>query len=374
MTRPARTFKRLCLIGCGLIGGSVALALKKAGQIEHVVGFDIHPSTLESALTLGVVNEITTNLAVALEQADLVLIATPISVTISTLEQIVQLEDLLADHAIITDVAGIKSDIVNYTINRFKKSCFIGGHPMAGSEKSGVTAASDLLLENAVYVLTPTETTERERLEELTLLLQSTGARIKQLSARTHDRVVAAISHVPHVIAALLVNQVQERAVDEPLYVELAAGGFRDITRIASSDPKLWRDTCIENHAEILPLLDGWIDKIQSLKHMIKTGNSGNIEALFTTARAFRDALPVKSTGAIRAVFSLMVVVPDIPGLIGHITTLLGTASVSIRNIGILESREGDDGQLLLQFDTADFADRAFDILQKNNYLVIAQQ
>ncbi|PWI57059.1 prephenate dehydrogenase [Sulfoacidibacillus thermotolerans] len=374
MSETQRTFKKLCLIGCGLIGGSVALALKSTRQIEHVVGLDIHLDSLHIALERGVIDEIGTSLKSALWQADLVVLATPISETVAILEEISKFETQLAQEAIITDVAGIKANVVDAAAELFTHAVFIGGHPMAGSEKSGVSAANALLLENAVYVLTPSVKTPQDRLHELTKLLQATGARVKWLSPHLHDRVVAAISHVPHVIAALLVNQVQKRASTEPLYVELAAGGFRDITRIASSDPKLWRDTSLENHREIIPLLDEWIEQISSLKQLIEQREAAQIESLFANARTFRDALPVKSTGAIRAVFSLMVIVPDIPGLIGRIATLLGESSISIRNIGILESREGDDGQLLLQFDTADFADRAEDILRKHNYQVIAQQ
>ncbi|MCY0894549.1 MAG: prephenate dehydrogenase [Acidibacillus sp.] len=374
MLESTRPFKRLCLIGCGLIGGSVALALKATGQIEHSIGVDIDDTILDMAVQLGVVDEVTTDVQLGVSQADLIVIATPISVTQAMIEKIATLEDTLGDRAIITDVAGIKSTMVDIADHKFTRAAFIGGHPMAGSEKSGITAANALLLENAVYVLTPSSATSTERLHELMALLQATGARIKILTPETHDRVVAAISHVPHIIASLLVNQVEKRAVSEPLYIELAAGGFRDITRIASSDPKLWRDTCLENHKEIVPLLEEWIENIQSLTEMIKKREPVSIESLFAKSRDFRDALPVKSTGAIRAVYSVMVVVKDVPGLIGQITTLLGESSISIRNIGILESREGDDGQLLLQFDTSDFADRAFLMLQQNNYHVIAQQ
>lgn len=369
-----RQFHRVCVIGCGLIGGSLAFALKQTGLVERIVGYDVDRKTLTTALERGAIDELTERLDEALKGADLVIIAAPVPTTVSLLEVIARREPLLAEGAIITDVGGTKRRVVDVAQQVFKRSVFIGGHPMAGSEKSGIAAANARLLENAVYVLTPLDSTDAQAFRDLSMLIQATGARVRRMSAERHDRIVAAISHVPHLIAAALVNQVRTRAMADPLHTELAAGGFRDITRIASSDPLLWRDMTMENDSEIIPLLDEWISVISDLKKAITANEADALTEFFGLARQFRDAIPAKTTGAIRAVFSLTVSVPDEPGLIGVIASLLGKADISIRNIGIMESREGDDGQLLLQFDTADFSGQAADLLRSCGYAVTERE
>lgn len=360
-------FRRVCLVGCGLIGGSLALALRRSGQTAAIVGVDSDSVTLKEALRLGIVDE-AADLEDGLREADLVVLAVPIPHIPPLLREVARRERLLAPGAIVTDTGSTKSEIVREARRLFQTASFVGGHPMAGSEKSGVHAAHATLLENAVYVLTPYPETGPVPAERLRAALLRAGARVKILEPDVHDRVVAAISHVPHVVAAALVNQVADLARDDTLYQELAAGGFRDITRIASSDPSLWRDIVLSNSAEVIPLIDSWIRSLHAWRTSIAGGDPADIERRFRDARTFRDALPVKSTGAIRAVYSMTVSVPDEPGVIGRIATLLGNHGVSIRNVGILESREEDDGQLLLQFDTADESERALSVLGRNGY------
>ncbi len=366
-----RAFTQVCLIGCGLIGGSLSLALKKTGLVTRVVGVDVHPRVLEVAIARGVIDEGTSDLHFGLTNANLVIVATPVPATIELIPKIAKWEHILAKDAIVTDVSGVKNHVVELASEVFHSVSFVGGHPMAGSEKSGIWAAHDKLLENAVYVMTPDDKTSQAALADLAELLRRTGALIRTMSPLLHDRVVAAISHVPHIIAATLVNQVQALSGQDASYVELAAGGFRDITRIASSDPALWRDISLENRMEIEPLLDAWIRRLTQCKAAISDGDSSQLEEFFTTARTFRDALPAKSSGAIRPLYSMTVSVPDEPGIIGEVASLLGKKNISIRNIGILESREDDDGQLLLQFDTVVFYDRAAKELTQSGYPII---
>ncbi len=365
-----RQFHRVCVIGCGLIGGSLAFALKQTGMVNHVIGYDVDRRTLRAALERGAIDETAERLDAALQGADLVVIAAPVPTTIILLKDIARHESLLAEGAIITDVGGTKRRVMDTAQQLFARCEFIGGHPMAGSEKSGILAANARLLENAVYVLTPMDSTDSQAFLALSTLIQATGARVHRMGAHQHDRVVASISHVPHLIAAALVNQVRVRADTDPSHTELAAGGFRDITRIASSDPLLWRDMTLENHSEIVPILDDWISAVTSLKMAVIANDGDALTEFFRLARQFRDAIPAKATGAIRAVFSITVSVPDEPGLIGKIATLLGEADISIRNIGIMESREGDDGQLLLQFDTSQFCGQAASLLRSCGYIV----
>jgi len=166
------------------------------------------------------------------------------------------------------------------------------------------------------------------------------------------------------------VNQVADLSTSDEAYLQLAAGGFRDITRIASSDPLLWRDITLENREEILRLIADWDERLHLLASWMDTGDGAALEQFFESARAFRDLLPARSVGALRSTFSITVSVPDVPGVIGDVASLLGGHQVSIRNIGILESREGDDGQLLLQFDTLAFHDQAAAILEDHGYAI----
>ena len=365
----SRVFQRVCVIGCGLIGGSVALALRGTGCVRHVVGVDADGRVLDAALARGVIDE-AAPLAKAAAGADLVIVATPVPVALQTLRTLGECEGLLAARAIVTDVCSTKARIAGEAARCLCRAAFVGGHPMAGSEKSGIQAADAKLLENAVYVLTPTGMTDGAALAELRDLLQAARARVTVMAPEEHDRVVAAISHVPHIVAATLVNQVAALSEKSAHYPELAAGGFRDITRIASSDPELWRDIALDNEREIVRLLDDWAQRIEAFKRAAKAQDGPRLERFFTEARSFRDALPARATGAIRAVYSFTVSVADEPGTIGEIASLLGAQGISIRNIGILESREDDDGQLLLQFDRVDDHDRALEVLERHGYRI----
>ena len=363
-------FSRMCLIGCGLIGGSLSLALQKTGAVARVIGYDANPEALRAARERGVINEAADRLEDALRHADLIVLAAPSPVVLDLLPLVQKNIHLAARDVLITDVCSTKSSVVDRAKQCGLHAQFLGGHPMAGSEKSGVYAADALLLENAVYVLTP-ESTQEVQVRVFSDILKRAGCRVRFMDAVDHDRVVAAISHVPHLIASTLVSQVKDLADRHAAYAELAAGGFRDITRIASADPALWRDITLENRAEILPMLDDFIARVNALKALLSSSDKAHLHHFFDDARTFRDALPARSTGAIRAVFAMTVSVPDEPGMIGRIAMLLGNHHISIRNIGILESREEDLGQLLLQFDTIHFHDDALSVLQREGYQII---
>ena len=358
------------MIGCGLIGGSLALAVKQTGLVHEVVGYDRNPETLKIALSRGVIDRAAADLQTCVTGADLLVLAVPIPAMVDILRQLSMLEEIMAESPIITDVGGTKQAVMDLARQVFQKAQFIGGHPMAGSEKSGIYAAHERLLENAVYVLTPGSTATQAAVDRLSSLLRSAGARPKLMDAGHHDEVVAAISHVPHLIAAALVKQVRELAENDNAYRELAAGGFRDITRIASSDPSLWRDMSLENRSKILPLIIGWLDQLTQIKDWLSERSAAPLQEFFTQARLFRDSLPVKASGGFPALFSMTVEVPDVPGIIGVIASLLGNHRISIRNIGILESREGEEGQLILQFDRHQDLEAAESVLEENGYPV----
>lgn len=364
--------KKVAIIGVGLIGGSIALCLKKRLREDIVIhAYDKQDSRLHLAQSLGVIDEGYTDLDRALRQADFVFLCTPVQ-TLCELLKPVLLSVHIKEGCIITDVGSTKSRIVSLSeqFSAQSKGIFIGGHPMAGSHKSGVEAANDRLFENAYYVLTPSKQTNPEHLQTLKELLACTRAQIIQMSAREHDEVVGAISHFPHVIASSLVEHVFDYQQQNEWYFRLAAGGFRDITRIASSSPRMWRDIVLSNHSLLVSQLKDWIKRMQEVSEMIESRDAERIESFFAHAKQVRDELPEKNQGAIPSFFDLYVDIPDHPGVIGQITTLLGIHEISITNIAILETREDIMGVLRLSFRNESDMEKAEKVMQDAHYLV----
>lgn len=343
---------RIAIIGTGLIGGSIALAFReKYKQDLYVQAFDHNLARLQLAKRLGVIDEGFQDVDEALEEADFVFLCTPVQ-TLCRLIEPVLLSSRLKAGAIVTDVGSTKANIVQMS-NQFvnnSKGVFIGGHPMAGSHKSGVEAASERLFENAYYVLTPTDDTANEDVQRLETALAATNAQIVRMDAEEHDQVVGAISHFPHVIASSLVEHLHDYQSDSVWYFRLAAGGFRDITRIASSNPHMWRDIVLSNRDVLLKLMKDWQIQMQHVTDLIESQDAEDIETFFTHAKDVRDTLPEKKRGAIPSFFDLYVDIPDHPGVIGQVTTLLGIYEISIVNLSIMETREDIYGALRLSF------------------------
>ncbi|MNI18538.1 prephenate dehydrogenase [compost metagenome] len=267
---------------------------------------------------------------------------------------------------IITDVGSTKASIAECASKLSKSDIyFIGGHPMAGSDRSGVEAASSYLLENAFYVLTPTEGTPQAEVARLAELLKQTNAQIIEVDAKEHDVIVGAISHLPHIIAVALVNQVKAYNDTNPLYQNLAAGGFRDITRIASGDPMIWRDILVNNREVLLKLLEDWNGEVSRFIELLKHSDGEGIAEQFRQASEFRSQLPERRKGMITSLFDIYVDVPDHPGIIGQIATLLGNERINLSNVQIIESRMDVPGVLRLSFRNQLDADRASELLAK---------
>lgn len=363
--------KQAAILGVGLIGGSLALSLKSK-KIE-IIGFDIDEHNLQSAIALGVIDKGTTHLAEAVQHADYIFLCSPVAKLFELISFLRYTP--LKEGAIISDTGSTKGSLVEWTRDFQKKNVhFIGGHPMAGSHKSGVEAAHDRLFENAYYVLTPDPSIPQEAVEDLKKLLETTKAHIVVLDPEEHDKIVGAISHFPHIIAAALVNQVERYSEHSPWYNRLAAGGFRDITRIASSNPQMWRDILIHNRKVMLTMVDDWKKVLDEIMNYVKESDGEAIESFFKDARDFRDQLPERKKGAIAPLYDLFVDVPDHPGVIGKITTLLGTREISITNIRILEIREDIMGVLTITFRNEDDMERARDVMTEEGYTVYSRE
>ncbi|MGM9944262.1 MAG: prephenate dehydrogenase [Lysinibacillus sp.] len=348
--------RNVLVIGLGLIGGSVALALQKAPQTK-IYGYDALPQTRELAKTLKVVHEIVENPIEVADKMDFIIFGTPVSATLKWMEQ---LKDWVLKKDVIVSDTGSTKALIMKKAQELKEMgiTFIGGHPMAGSHKSGVTAAKPYLFENAYYMLTPFEDESAKNIEKLDNLLKYTLGKLVKVDATEHDHMTAVVSHFPHIVAASLVHQLQLENAQLPMTRSLAAGGFRDITRIASSNPILWRDITIQNRDELIEQLNQWMAEMQRVKSLLEDGSVDMIEQYFAVAKEVRDALPT-SSGALFVPYDLYVDIPDYPGVISEVTGYLAEDNISITNIRIVETREDVFGILVISFSSADDRERA---------------
>lgn len=282
--------KKLVIFGVGLIGGSVALALKKASQINAVpliVGFGRTSASLQAALDLAVIDTASADIAAALKDADLVLIATPVAQTPAILQAI---KPHLSINTVITDAGSTKGDVLRYAegILGTQFNQFIGGHPIAGAEKSGVTAAKADLYLNKNVVLTPTSSTSKHAISVATQLWQACGANVSEMPAATHDSIFAAVSHLPHLLAFALVDDIASRPNAEQLF-GFAASGFRDFTRIAGSHPEMWRDISLANKNALLSELTAYQAELANVKTLLENEDGAGLQALFERASVARN-------------------------------------------------------------------------------------
>ncbi|CAM2799392.1 prephenate dehydrogenase [Paenibacillus sediminis] len=359
---------KIAVFGVGLIGGSLALCLKGKPGIT-VVGHAHKAEELEKMLSRGVVDAATLSMEEAAADADFIFLCVPVGMLEPYLLKLSQLP--LKPGCIISDVGSTKASIAACAKSlNLKDVYFIGGHPMAGSERSGVEAATQLLFENAFYVLTPSDNVPEEAYARLEKLLDYTRAQMVRMDPELHDEIVGAISHLPHIIAVALVNQISEYNHLNPLYRMLAAGGFRDITRIASSEPIVWRDILLNNRKVLLNLLQDWNHGIEHFIQLLISEDGEGIKEAFQKANIFRAELPDRRKGIINPLFDIYVDVPDHPGIIGKIATELGSHNINLSNIQIIENREDVQGVMRLSFRQESDMERAKVVLNSLNYKV----
>lgn len=280
---------KLVIIGVGLIGGSFALALRKAGLVRHIVGMGRSRENLQRARDLGVIDESAVDLALALKGADLVLLAMPVG-------QIGKIMAQIAPHleakTIVTDAGSTKQDVAAAarSVLAGHLQNFVPGHPIAGTELSGVTAASADLFREKNLVLTPLDETSVEAVTKVTELWQGCGAQVSQMRADRHDAILAAISHLPHVLAFTLMNHVCTSTEDNPGdLLRFAGSGFRDFTRIAGSSPEMWRDICLANRESLLMQIDAYQNELTNLREMLARSDGQALEKTFADARNARQ-------------------------------------------------------------------------------------
>ena len=280
--------KRLCIIGVGLIGGSLARALREACACGEIVGAGRNPDHLQQAVDLGVIDRYETDIAAAVQGADMVFVSVPLGAMAAVFSA---MKDSLATDVVLTDGGSAKASVIAAAEQAFGQvpDFFVPGHPIAGIEQSGVAAAiTDLYRERRV-ILTPLAHTDSGAVTRVRQMWEAAGAVVTEMDPAHHDEVLAATSHLPHVLAFALVESLA-RLQDKREIFEYAAGGFRDFTRIASSDPVMWRDICLANGEAILNMIERYSADLQTLADAVRQHDSDRLLEIFTTAKQARDA------------------------------------------------------------------------------------
>ena len=365
MEKQTRTYG---FFGLGLIGGSIAKSLKKKDPSCRIIACSKSAETCRNALNLGLIDDICSGPGDrAYSECSMIFLCAPAE---SNIEALGALKDVLSADCILTDVGSVKTPIHKAVRELGLSSQFIGGHPMAGSEKTGIANATDHLFENAYYILTPTHDVSALRLEALRSFTLDLKAIPLVLDPEEHDFITAAISHLPHVIAASLVNTVHDLDSEEEHMKMIAAGGFRDITRIASSSPVMWESICLENHDNIARVMDTFLDHMIKARDKMCEGDGGYINRMFEESRDYRDSFSFASHGPVKTRYIIYCDVIDESGAIAMIATVLAVNSISIKNISIVHNRDHEQGALAIEFYEEEPMRKAVRLLRHHRYTV----
>ncbi|HFI0579294.1 TPA: prephenate dehydrogenase [Streptococcus suis] len=341
--------KTILIVGLGLIGSSLALCIRKQHPDYHILGFEPNPASAQVALERRMVDYLSDDLVALASQADVIVLCVPIQVSLELIEELSHMN--LKEGVLITDAGSTKSAIVT-AAEKFllpRNINFIGGHPKAGSHKSGAAAADIHLFENAYFIMTPCQATKADAVPRLTDLLSGTGARFVQIDAEEHDRVTSQISHFPHVLASSLMNQAGDYAQNHPFTNNFAAGGFRDMTRIAESEPGMWTSILMTNPEAILDRIAEFQDRLNQVSTVLKSGDREAIWEFFERGRQTRKAMEIHKRAGVDSFYDLFLSVPDEEDTILKVLEVL--RGISIVNIRINEeNREDIHGILQITF------------------------
>ena len=360
-------FQNIGFIGLGLIGGSIAKKMKKNDKTVRIYATAHHKETIEEAYKEGLIENNTLLPLESFADCDCIFLCAPVERNIDYLRK---LKDIIGKGCYITDVGSTKTEIHEEVIRLGLENHFIGGHPMTGSEKTGILSASETLLENAYYIITPTAVTPQADIDAFRDFVLSLGSIPLILDYKTHDFSTAAISHLPHMIAYSLVNLVNKIDDNKETMKTIAAGGFKDITRIASSSPVMWENICASNQEPILKLMDQYIDILEELRGYIEKKDEQALLTFFQKAKDYRDSMTLPSVRSQTACYELFTDLADETGGIAAIAKLLADNAISIKNIGIVNNREYEEGILHLEFPDEEMRNQAREILSAGGYTV----
>ena len=348
--------KVVYIVGLGLIGASLAMGIRKGHPEVTLLGYNRSQASRDIALKNGIVDKVTANLEEFASKVDVIIVSLPVKQTIETFQQLSKMP--LKEGVIVTDVGSTKGAIVEAGQEAFNHLPvrFVGGHPMAGSHKTGAASADSTLFENAYYIFTPTLATDPSAILEMKELLSGIGARFIEVDPIEHDRVTSQISHFPHVLAATLMGQAAAYTEEHSLTGRFAAGGFRDMTRIAESEPSMWTSILLSNPRAVLDRIADFQNRLDQVADMIRQGQEDDIWSFFDQSREQRQHMQIHKRGGVESTFDIFVDVPDEEDVILRILELL--RGTSLVNIHINEeNREDVYGILQISFKTA--ADQA---------------
>ena len=351
---------KIGFIGLGLIGGSIAKAIRQYYPDYEIVAFDKNKESLALATQESMIDVAATTIDNNFQNCNYIFLCAPVAYNTAYLN----------DDCILTDVGSVKTNIHEEVQNLGIGKYFIGGHPMAGSEKSGYSNSKAMLIENAYYILTPTPQVAEEKVQTYEKFVESLKALPVILDYQLHDQITGTISHLPHIIASSLVNFVKTHDTHDEMMKNLAAGGFKDITRIASSSPIMWQNICLKNKDNIVDILDQYIDSLEDFKEAIEREDDLDLYNRFESSRNYRNSMPSSSAGPIKKAFAVYCDIIDEAGGIAAIATILASNNISIKNIGIVHNREFEEGVLRIEFYDEDSSKRAVGLLQKFRYIV----
>ena len=358
---------RIAIIGTGLIGGSLGLAWRRHNSDLTIIGHD-RPEVLEKAEERDAITAKAADPARAVENADLVVLATPTRTILRMLEQIAP---HLSPGTFVTDVASVKTPVLEQAHDVLPDEvAFLGGHPMAGSEEQGIDHASPLLFENAAYALCPLNG-DAEALgpyEPVVDCIEAVGARPLVIDAASHDRIAATVSHVPQLLAVALVNAAGELDSDDEPVLQLAAGGFRDMTRIASSPFDMWRDILVGNQGAVLDAIGRLMRSFRSIRNRVAMEEWEDLGELFDQAHDLRANIPTDTKGFLQPLADVFVEAEDQPGVLHRMTGALYDADLNVKDIELLKFREGTGGTFRLSFESEAAASEAVDVLNAADY------
>ncbi|GHU43000.1 prephenate dehydrogenase [Clostridia bacterium] len=365
------TPKKIGIIGLGLIGGSLAKTIHRIHPNIEILALDQNEDALRAALAEGVITSATGKITPAFAECRYIFLCAPVQKNETFLEE---LAPYLSESCILTDTGSVKEPIHQAVKQLGIAPFFIGGHPMAGSEMSGYENATAYLLENAYYLITHyssgTASIKQELIPEYRQFIASLDCIPLILTPKEHDGMTAIVSHLPHVIAACLSNFVKGIDTDDEILKTVAAGGFRDMTRIASSSPAMWQEICLSNKDTLFTITNVFIRGMQGFLDEIVHENADEVYEFFRKAKDYRDSLPTKKQGSLPCVHELYCDLIDEAGGIATIATILAANHISIKNIGILHNREFEEGALRIEFYDEDALCQSTLLLRKYHYRV----
>lgn len=358
---------KIGFIGLGLIGGSVAKAIRKYYPDYEIIAFDKSRETLALAVQDNTIDTACSSIDEHFGSCSYIFLCAPVSCNTAYLAQ---LKTMINENCILTDVGSVKTSIHEEIIALDMEENFIGGHPMAGSEKSGFANSRAHLIENAYYILTPSRKVSQNKIDAYREFAASLKAIPVILDYEEHDCITGTISHLPHIIAATLVNYVKDHDTKDELMKALAAGGFKDITRIASSSPVMWQQICLKNRENISRILGDYISALEQARNAVDSGSESTLYSMFETSRDYRNSMPGASAGPIKKQYALYCDIIDEAGGIATISTILASNNINIKNIGIIHNREFEEGALRIEFYDEEASVKAVKLLQKFHYIV----